>query len=146
MIYPLCVILPFVLALIVIDPSNPAAILPLGILSLFTAGTMEWLYPHSLQWRKSHGDILTDIVHQFLSLPLSLLLRAGLIYLFFTIIAEPAGWFAIITWPTHWPLWCQAVLGLVVSEFGTYWRHRIFHEWPIGWRFHSVHHLSLIHI
>ena len=123
----------------VIDPGNPAAILPIGILSLFTAGIMEWIHPHTLQWRKSHGDIATDLIHQFLSLPLSLLLRAGLIYLFFSVIAEPAGSFVLVAWPTQLPVWSQVALGLVVSEFGTYWRHRLFHEWHLGWRFHAVH-------
>jgi ornithine lipid hydroxylase len=141
-IYPLCVLVPFAVALIIIDPGNPAAVLPLGVLSLFTAGIMEWVHPHTLQWRKSFNDIRTDIIHQFLSLPLSLLLRAALIYLFFTAITYPAAAFALITWPTQWPLWCQVALGLVVSEFGTYWRHRIFHEWHLTWRFHSVHHSS----
>ncbi|MCX2982051.1 sterol desaturase family protein [Halieaceae bacterium IMCC14734] len=126
--------------LTIIDPDNLAAIIPFGVLSLFTAGIMEWIHPHTLQWRKSYGDIRTDIFHQLFSLPLSQLLRAGLIYAFFTIIQEPAASFALITWPTQWPLWCQAALGLVVSELGTYSRHRLFHEWHIGWRFHSVHH------
>ena len=127
LIYPVCVLLPFAVALMVIDPGNPAAILPIGILSLFTAGIMEWIHPHTLQWRKSHGDIATDLIHQFLSLPLSLLLRAGLIYLFFSVIAEPAGSFVLVAWPTQLPVWSQVALGLVVSEFGTYWRHRLFH-------------------
>ena len=34
----------------------------------------------------------------------------------------------------------QIILGLVVAEFGLYWAHRLAHEWPLLWRFHSVHH------
>ena len=47
-VYPLCVLVPFAVALIIIDPGNPAAVLPLGVLSLFTAGIMEWVHPHTL--------------------------------------------------------------------------------------------------
>lgn len=36
------------------------------------------------------------------------------------------------------PLW---VLTLVITiEFFTYWQHRMFHQIPILWRIHSVHH------
>lgn len=38
------------------------------------------------------------------------------------------------------PLWVQVVIGLVASEFGLYWAHRLSHEWPVLWRFHAVHH------
>ena len=45
-------------------------------------------------------------------------------------------------WPSNWPLVFQLLLALTIAEFGTYWRHRFFHEWHYGWRFHSVHHSS----
>jgi sterol desaturase/sphingolipid hydroxylase (fatty acid hydroxylase superfamily) len=43
-------------------------------------------------------------------------------------------------WPTGWPLLLQTLLGLVIAEFGLYWKHRLAHEWPPLWRFHAVHH------
>jgi sterol desaturase/sphingolipid hydroxylase (fatty acid hydroxylase superfamily) len=48
--------------------------------------------------------------------------------------------FALFAWPSQWPLWAQAMLGLVIAEFADYWRHRLFHEWPAAWRAHAVHH------
>jgi sterol desaturase/sphingolipid hydroxylase (fatty acid hydroxylase superfamily) len=71
---------------------------------------------------------------------LSQVLQTLLVVAFFLIIRGQTEAFVLFTWPSHWPLWCQAILGLAVAEFGEYWRHRLFHEWPTAWRMHSVHH------
>jgi sterol desaturase/sphingolipid hydroxylase (fatty acid hydroxylase superfamily) len=39
-----------------------------------------------------------------------------------------------------WPLWLKAIAALIVSEIGYYWAHRLSHEIPFLWRFHSIHH------
>jgi ornithine lipid hydroxylase len=140
--YPVCVLAPFTWLMFNADLEKPLQLIPFAFLSLFTAGIMEWLHPHALQWRKSHGDILTDIAHQTISMGLSQALRVALIFLFFSVLTLPAESYALISWPITWPIWAQVILGLVVAEFGEYWRHRLFHEWPFGWRFHSVHHSS----
>ena len=38
------------------------------------------------------------------------------------------------------PLWASAIAALAVGEVGYYWGHRLEHEIPFLWRFHSVHH------
>lgn len=38
------------------------------------------------------------------------------------------------------PLWERALLGLVAGEIGYYWGHRLCHEIPFLWGFHSIHH------
>lgn len=38
------------------------------------------------------------------------------------------------------PLWARALAGLVAGEIGFYWYHRLSHEIPLLWRFHSIHH------
>jgi sterol desaturase/sphingolipid hydroxylase (fatty acid hydroxylase superfamily) len=38
------------------------------------------------------------------------------------------------------PLWARALAGLVAGEIGYYWGHRLSHEIPFLWRFHSIHH------
>lgn len=38
------------------------------------------------------------------------------------------------------PLWAKLLLGLIVSDFGSYWGHRWSHSNPVLWRFHAVHH------
>jgi sterol desaturase/sphingolipid hydroxylase (fatty acid hydroxylase superfamily) len=38
------------------------------------------------------------------------------------------------------PLWTKAVFGFVAGEVGYYWGHRLSHEIPFLWKFHSIHH------
>ena len=39
------------------------------------------------------------------------------------------------------PLWAQAVLIIILSDFISYWMHRLFHGRRL-WKFHAVHHSS----
>jgi sterol desaturase/sphingolipid hydroxylase (fatty acid hydroxylase superfamily) len=39
-----------------------------------------------------------------------------------------------------WPMWARALAAMVVGETGYYWAHRLSHEIPFLWRFHSIHH------
>ena len=41
---------------------------------------------------------------------------------------------------SQWPLWGRIVAGLIVGEIGFYWGHRLAHEIPFLWQFHSIHH------
>jgi len=41
------------------------------------------------------------------------------------------------------PLWLQFVQILLVVDFVTYWVHRAFHQVPVLWNFHAIHHSSL---
>ena len=47
---------------------------------------------------------------------------------------------ATARWP-QLPLWFQAVLFLVLSDFMLYWLHRMFHRGDF-WKYHAVHHSS----
>jgi sterol desaturase/sphingolipid hydroxylase (fatty acid hydroxylase superfamily) len=38
------------------------------------------------------------------------------------------------------PLGVKILIGILVSEVGAYWGHRLSHETPFLWRFHKVHH------
>jgi sterol desaturase/sphingolipid hydroxylase (fatty acid hydroxylase superfamily) len=42
---------------------------------------------------------------------------------------------------SHLPLWVQALLFLVASDFMLYWLHRLFHGGEF-WKYHAVHHSS----
>lgn len=114
--------------------------LPIGYLS---AGLMEWVQPYSLQWRKSHGDIITDVLHIVLSGNLlGKYLKQAIALSSLYLVGQAGLRYQLMDWPSQWHLGWQLLLALVIVEFGTYWRHRIFHEYRIGWRFHSVHHSS----
>jgi sterol desaturase/sphingolipid hydroxylase (fatty acid hydroxylase superfamily) len=38
------------------------------------------------------------------------------------------------------PLWARVLIGMVAGEVGYYWGHRLSHEIPFLWQFHSIHH------
>ena len=38
------------------------------------------------------------------------------------------------------PSWLTLILSIFVAETGFYWGHRLSHEIPLLWRFHSIHH------
>jgi sterol desaturase/sphingolipid hydroxylase (fatty acid hydroxylase superfamily) len=40
----------------------------------------------------------------------------------------------------NWPIWLKTIAALVAAEIGYYWGHRLSHEIPFLWRFHSIHH------
>ena len=140
--YPVLVLLPFAWLIQNFDADNTGLMIAFAYASLFTAGIMEWIQPYSRSWRQSHGDILTDIAHQFLTGFIAQFIRVFLVVGFFLLIDRTAGDFALPIWPVHWPLWAQAVLGLLVAEFADYWRHRLFHKLRLPWRLHAVHHCA----
>ncbi len=38
------------------------------------------------------------------------------------------------------PLWLQFIEIMLLTDFMQYWFHRLFHEIPVLWKFHAVHH------
>lgn len=49
----------------------------------------------------------------------------------------PSGWFETMA---SLPVAAHLGLGLLASELGYYWGHRLSHEIPLLWRFHAIHH------
>ncbi|MBL8311802.1 MAG: sterol desaturase family protein [Burkholderiales bacterium] len=53
------------------------------------------------------------------------------------------GWAAndgIRGWVQGLPLWAGVLLIILVADFVQYWTHRAYHEVPLLWRLHAVHH------
>jgi sterol desaturase/sphingolipid hydroxylase (fatty acid hydroxylase superfamily) len=98
----------------------------------------EVLRTHNRDWRPRfkdnyYPDVTTLVLNNFLlQSPVLQLVIAG------TALSLSGGGLEI--WPHHWPLVLQAILALVLGEFGAYWWHRSTHEIPLLWRFHKVHH------
>jgi sterol desaturase/sphingolipid hydroxylase (fatty acid hydroxylase superfamily) len=114
-----------------------------GVVSFSTAMILagaEKLQPRFESWGVARGDWPADLSHMFLSTLLpSEIIRA------LSVGALTAGAIALSDavgaplWPDV-PLPLQLGLAMVVSEFGSYWAHRLMHEHEILWRLHSVHH------
>jgi sterol desaturase/sphingolipid hydroxylase (fatty acid hydroxylase superfamily) len=84
-------------------------------------------------------QIATDLGYFFISslLPAALLSAPmGLLALVLHR-AVPSSFLAITA---AWPLWLQIIAALIAAEVGYYWAHRLSHEIPFLWRFHSIHH------
>lgn len=98
---------------------------------------LERAIPHRADWRRSHGDIVTDVCHFIFSGGAAQLAQ----------IATVLGVAALATrligtwlWPVQWPLALQVLLAVVLYELGGYWLHRLQHERGLLWRLHAVHH------
>lgn len=53
------------------------------------------------------------------------------------------GWAAhdgIRGWVAHLPFWAGLFLIILVADLVQYWTHRAYHEVPLLWRLHAVHH------
>lgn len=47
---------------------------------------------------------------------------------------------AVLATTASLPFWGRSLVGLVASEIGYYWAHRLSHQIPFLWRFHAIHH------
>lgn len=46
----------------------------------------------------------------------------------------------IRAWTGGQPFWLQVIVIMAATDFVQYWVHRAFHEVPMLWRFHAIHH------
>lgn len=100
---------------------------------------LERLIPYESAWLRSHDDVPTDLFYAVSSLFAAprLFDTVALAALIPLVTAMPWG-FAI--WPETLPWGLQVLLAVVVGEFGSYWWHRLMHEWGPLFRIHATHH------
>ncbi len=104
---------------------------------------LERVHPHVREWNRAKGDVGTDVLHGIVSLGITPeIFRA----LAFGALYAAAAWLSTAVgldfWPTSWPLFFQVVLAMLVSEFGSYWAHRLMHENATLWTLHATHHTA----
>jgi sterol desaturase/sphingolipid hydroxylase (fatty acid hydroxylase superfamily) len=101
---------------------------------------LERAHPYHRDWLHGHGDIRTDLIHNFVNFWIPEVYTV----LFVGGFAAAGAWLSsalgMTLWPSGWPLLVQLLLALVIGEFGTYWIHRLMHEHELLWRFHAPHH------
>ena len=109
------------------------------VLSVLIIVPLEKLIPrHNMKFFRPH--LLTDFFHHFVSgfigfIPLILIVP--------TIENYQSQTLASLI--QSQPIWLQILEALFLSEFLVYWGHRLSHQIPFLWRFHSVHH-SVVHL
>lgn len=114
----------------------------LVMLTVAIVAAAERSIPFYPEWNMPHGDPLTDFIHTLVSvLIIPFLARgalAGLFYVSTWLLAIKLGQ----VWPAHWSLAWQVILACLLSEFCSYWIHRLAHENEFLWRLHATHHSS----
>lgn len=113
------------------------------VFSVLVIIVSEKVNPYLEEWNLSHKDEATDAMHNIVSmiiLPQLIELLTQLIFL--SVAIKLTAWMGSPIWPTSWPILLQVFIGLFISDFGSYWIHRLCHESPLLWRLHATHHSS----
>ena len=113
----------------------------------FTVLTHFWACnPGKPWWRKS--EIVTDITYWFFVPLICRVVRIGLLVIGASALFGIHDADGLIAFYDNGhgplatlPLWLQALLFLVASDFMLYWLHRMFHGGGF-WKYHAVHHSS----
>lgn len=127
--------------IIKIIPITMALALAFTVLSWFSTCN-----PGRPWWRKR--EIVTDLCYWFIIPLMTRFLRIGLLVVGAALVfglTEPQ---AIVEFYEYGhgplaklPMWAQAAIFLIASDFMLYWVHRIFHGERL-WKYHAVHHSS----
>jgi sterol desaturase/sphingolipid hydroxylase (fatty acid hydroxylase superfamily) len=126
-----------------------AKVLPftLALALIFSVATHFWACnPGKPWWRKR--ELVTDICYWFLVPLFARVFRIGLLVLGAGAVFNIRDADQLIAFYDNghgplatMPLWVQAMLFLVLSDFMAYWLHRMFHGGGF-WKYHAVHHSS----
>ena len=102
--------------------------------------------PGTPWWRKR--ELATDICYWFFVPVITRVVRIGLLVLGAGVVFNIHGADELIAFYdnghgplSELPLWLQAILFLVLSDFMLYWTHRMFHGSGF-WKYHAIHHSS----
>lgn len=102
--------------------------------------------PGTPWWRKR--ELATDICYWFFVPVITRVVRIGLLVLGAGAVFNIHGADELIAFYdnghgplSELPLWLQAILFLVLSDFMLYWTHRMFHGGGF-WKYHAIHHSS----
>jgi sterol desaturase/sphingolipid hydroxylase (fatty acid hydroxylase superfamily) len=86
--------------------------------------------------RTFRPGLLTDLTHLLVNAALTAIAVVVLV----VVAAIPFLWLRRMDLVGGLPEWAAVVLAAVVVAVANYWGHRLSHQVPFLWRFHSVHH------
>ena len=114
---------------------------------LFTLLTHFWACNDAAPWWKKR-ELVTDVVYWFFVPLFGRVMRIGLLVIGAGVVFNIKDADELIAFYdnghgplSHLPLWAQALLFLVLSDFTQYWLHRMFHGGEF-WKYHAIHHSS----
>src|SRR6202165_5500836 len=126
-----------------------AKVVPITIVLalVFSVLTQFWACnPGTPWWRKR--ELVTDICYWFFVPVFARVFRIGLLIIGAGLIFNIHDADGLVAFYdnghgplSQLPLWLQAALFLVVSDFALYWLHRMFHGGGF-WKYHAIHHSS----
>lgn len=119
----------------------------IGLAIIFSVLSYFWACnPGNPWWRKK--ELATDVCYWFFVPLITRVVRIGLLVLAASVFFGIKDADELIAFYDNGhgplatlPLWFQAVLFLVVSDFMLYWTHRMFHGGEF-WKYHAIHHSS----
>jgi sterol desaturase/sphingolipid hydroxylase (fatty acid hydroxylase superfamily) len=119
----------------------------LGIAVVFSVLSHFWaLNPGTPWWRKR--ELFTDALYWFFIPIMARFVRITFLVIGAAFVFGIQGDEALIAFYDNGhgplatlPLWAQALVFLVVSDFMLYWVHRLFHGNAL-WKYHAIHHSS----
>lgn len=124
-------------------------ILPISIgMGIVFAALTHWsaCNPGIQWWRKR--ELVTDVLYWFVIPTIARFVRIGLMAMGAAYIYGIHDSDALIAFfddgfgpLAQLPLWAQALVFLVVSDFLLYWFHRLYHGAKM-WKYHAIHHSS----
>lgn len=122
--------------------NNELVFLVLGVTNLLVMILLEQLLPLRKDWnlladRAAFNDIGHTLMAGVVGANIGTFLRTLLFGGLAVLLADLAGGGL---WPVHWPLWLQMGLAILLVDFVFYWQHRMFHNVPLLWRLHALHH------
>ena len=114
---------------------------------IFSVLTHFWACNDAVPWWKKR-ELVTDIIYWFFVPVFARVVRIGLLVLGAGVLFNIHDADGLIAFYdnghgplSQLPLWAQALLFLVASDFMLYWLHRMFHGGEF-WKYHAIHHSS----
>lgn len=118
---------------------SSAVVFAVSLSAAILVTLLERILPYEAEWSRSHGDVPTDLFYAVSSLLAAPRLFDTVALAALIPLASALPW-GLELWPSDLPWGIQVGLAVVGGEFGSYWWHRLLHEWAPLFRLHATHH------